>query len=365
MKRKIALYDPYLDTLGGGERHILSILQVLEACDSEISIFWDQDLSGAIADRLNIKFKNKLVFLPNIFKSNASFIDRANTLGKFDVFFYVTDGSYFFSRAKNNFVFSMVPDKKLYRSSLLNKLKLHNYRFIANSVFTHDFLRKNSLYSKIIYPYIDNNLIDMDINSAVKDKVILTVGRFFKHLHSKRQDIAINLFKKLRQNNPLLKDFKLILAGGLKDEDKDYFEELKTLAGNDHDIIFQPNIFYNELLGLYKRSLIYWHMAGYGIDDSLHPESVEHLGITPLEAMAAGCVTLCYQAGGIKEIIKSGENGYLFTDEKELEKQMTDVLTNSSSCQNLVYRAKKYIRDNFSYPVFSERVKKVILDDLV
>ena len=38
-KNAIGLYDPYLDTLGGGERHILSILQAL-AEQSRIAVIY-------------------------------------------------------------------------------------------------------------------------------------------------------------------------------------------------------------------------------------------------------------------------------------------------------------------------------------
>ncbi len=38
-RKKAALYDPFLDVMGGGEKHILSILKVLEEKGFEIHIF--------------------------------------------------------------------------------------------------------------------------------------------------------------------------------------------------------------------------------------------------------------------------------------------------------------------------------------
>ncbi len=46
--KKACLYDPYLDTLGGGELHVLSIMQVLDSFGYEVSIFWDKDLTKQI-----------------------------------------------------------------------------------------------------------------------------------------------------------------------------------------------------------------------------------------------------------------------------------------------------------------------------
>src|SRR5687768_5161520 len=112
-RKKVALFDPFLDTLGGGERHILSVIQALDQAGCEITIFWDEDLSIAFTKRFSLHFTH-LTFAPNVFKKNDPF-DKMKLLKSFDYFFYMTDGSYFFSTAKNNFVFAMVPQKSLYK----------------------------------------------------------------------------------------------------------------------------------------------------------------------------------------------------------------------------------------------------------
>ena len=47
---------------------------------------------------------------------------------------------------------------------------------------------------------------------------------------------------------------------------------------------FFPNIGRNELAALYGRSAILIHAAGYGVDIDEFPQSLEHFGITPVEA---------------------------------------------------------------------------------
>jgi hypothetical protein len=125
MKKSVALYDPYLDILGGGEKYILSVLKILEQLGLEINIFWDKDLSSEIKDRLSVNF-NKLKFIPNIF-NKASNIGKLITLKQFDYFFYLTDGSYFLSSAKKNFIYVMVPKKELVNMNFINKTKLFFY----------------------------------------------------------------------------------------------------------------------------------------------------------------------------------------------------------------------------------------------
>lgn len=356
MKRKtVALYSPYLDILGGGEKHILSILQVLEKEGYEINIFWDKNLQKEIESQFSLHYINKIKWLPNIFKTN-SVIDKVSVLRKFDLFFYVTDGSYFLSTAKKNYIFCMVPQKSLYQMNLINRLKTKNCSFICNSEYTQSWLTKWGIKTQVIYPYIANDFINLDIKMLQKENIILSVGRFFGHLHSKKQSEIIKAFNKLKQTNPLYKDFKLILAGGLMKEDKLYFESLKKLALNNPDIVFIPNLPFPKLLDLYKKAKYFWHFAGYGVDENKTPELVEHLGITPLEAMTAGCLTYCYNAGGSKEIIQDYKNGFLFDDTDNLLRKMIDYYKAS----NIVQYTHSYVKDNFGFKVFEKEVKKLI-----
>ena len=356
LKNKIALYNPYLNTLGGGERHILSILQALEEVGADITIFWDKDLKKDIKKNLGLQFR-RLNFAPNVFKKST--FDRTKALSQFSTLIYVTDGSYFFSPCEKNYIFCMVPNPALYKMSLMNKLKTKNYSFITNSFYTQKWLEKWGIQSQVIYPYIDDDFMKIDVASLKKESIILSVGRFFPHLHSKRQDILIETFLKAKATHPLFADFKLILAGGLMDSDKEYFNSLKKLAGDDKSIVFYPNIDYSRLLTLYKKSSIFWHGAGYEIDENQHPEQVEHLGITPLEAMSAGCITFCYQAGGPKEIISDGMNGFLFDTRDGLIAKTVTILKNTGFQKMIQLTAKDFVETNFSFDAFKEQVYKV------
>ena len=358
IQKKVALYDPFFDVLGGGERHILSILQVLEYLGYEINIFWDEDLTSQIEKNLKLSF-TKLHFHKNIFRSKNS-ISRLKELGKFDILFYVTDGSYFVSSAKKTFIFCMVPNKKLYNMNFFNKIKLINASFIANSDFTKKWLSKWGIDSKTILPYISDDFLKIDTNFTKKNQ-ILSVGRFFPHLHSKRQDVAIDSFIKLQKLNPAFANYTLHLAGSVTKEDEGYLEALKKQANNNPAIIFHPNIEFSNLIKLYQTSAYYWHFAGFDVDENEQPEKTEHLGITPLEAMAAGCITMAYNAGGPKEIIEDGANGFLFNSEQELFEKMDSLIKSTDKISKIKLTARKFIEDNFSYSVFTNRVKQVLL----
>lgn len=362
MKRKrAALYNPYLDTLGGGEKYILSVLKVFEDEGFSLDIFWDENLQEDFKVKFNLSFDYLINFVPNPFKEQFAFIKKLLQLKKYEYFFYVTDGSYFFSSAKNNFIYAMVPQKSLYTVKGVDKIKLLNYKFITHSQFTQDFLKKHGIDSFILYPYLDREFIQAEPITFRKEKIILSVGRFFKHLHSKNQDKIIRSFNRLQKSDEKFKDYRLILAGGLKNEDTPYFESLKKSSKNNKSILFKPNITFHELFDLYKRASFYWHFTGLGADEKSQPETVEHLGISPLEAMSMGCLTFGVNSGGLRENIKDGQTGFLFTNEDTLFKKMKNIIEKPEEQEKIRISAKEYILDHFTFSKFKKNVKELIL----
>ncbi len=353
-RKKIALYDPYLDSVGGGEKHILSVLQVLETEKNyEPYVFWDDSsIRSQIEERLSLSFK-ELHFEKNIFAANGGLMQKLTLLKDFDIFIYVTDGSYFFSSAKKNYVFCMVPNPHLFAKTAINWLKTINYSFITNSKFTQQHLQKWGIESTVLYPYVSQEFLDLKDVPLQKEEIILITGRFFEHLHSKRQDIAIEAFRKLREHATFHK-YRLILAGSVLPADIGYLDKIRSLIGNDSSIEISKNISFTELVSLYKKARYYWHFTGYGVDEEIEPEKVEHLGITPLEAMAAGCSVFCFNAGGPKELITEDENGFLFNSVDELIEKMNSV--SDSQLANVAGKAQQFVNTSFSYDHFKHQV---------
>ena len=101
--RKASLYNPYLDTLGGGEKYTLSF-----------AIEWkDKNIKEKLTKRFGIK-------LPK----NVNFVKDINRGEGYDVCFWVSDGSVPTLRAKNNYLHFQVPFTNVNGKSLLNKMKL-------------------------------------------------------------------------------------------------------------------------------------------------------------------------------------------------------------------------------------------------
>jgi glycosyltransferase involved in cell wall biosynthesis len=238
----------------------------------------------------------------------------------------------------------------------LDKLKTLPYKFVTNSYYTKGWLKRWGINSEVLYPYLDNAYINIDSESLYKKDMILSVGRFFKHLHSKQHKEIITAFENMKKNNEQFKNYKLVLAGGLKDEDQDYFDSLQELINDNESIKLMPNLSFDHLFRLYQSARFFWHFTGFGVDPDNYPERLEHLGITPLEAMACGCITFAYDAGGPQEIIETAKTGYLFDKEEGLFEQMKNIVEDETKQYHIKLKAKSYIKKNFSYKKFDQRV---------
>ena len=71
---------------------------------------------------------------------------------------------------------------------------------------------------------------------------------------------------------------------------------------------------------------------------------------TLLEAMSCSCAVIGSNVGGIRNIIRHGENGLLFPDNdlKALYVAIQELLSSHEMCEKLGKKAYKYIKDNHS-----------------
>lgn len=362
---KICFHSPYIPTsFGGGERHIFSIAEVVS---QYAEVYFSLPNSPAHSDPLFIenikkkyeKFLNKnldfIKWIQSPLTPQSSWFEKAIWTKQFDYFFYVTDGSLFVSLAKYNILHIQIP-LAIDKSSLVDKLKLSRWQNInVNSYFTKKVVERfwKTSVTSVLYPQVDINEFSPHAN---KEKIIINVGRFFRHLHSKRQDITIELFKELyNADTKRLKDWKLILIGSI--EDKEYVKQLQQSAKG-FPIEFRHDINRQQLVELYNCASIFWHMAGYGKDQSKEPEKVEHFGISTIEAMAAGCVPLVVGKGGQIEVIGEELKELLWQRKEELLEKTHQFISMPHLLEE--YRRKVKTRSKFfDSSHFSSHVKEL------
>lgn len=350
---KIGFFDPYLDTLGGGEKYILDIASCLSE-NNDAFIFWDDpSIKTEWKKRFNLSFP-RITFTKNIFSSKNNLFERFMQTKDYDVIFYISDGSIPFLFGKKNILIFQFPVPGIHGKNLINNLKLRNITAVlCYSAFVKSLIdQQYGFSSKVIPPHIDPHLQ----KNVEKENIILTVGRFTKGMNTKKQEILIDEFKKLCDKG--LKNWKFVLIGSHLPKDMDFIKALKDKIRK-YPISLLTNISYDELSGYYQRAKIYWHAAGFGEDLNQHPERAEHFGISTVEAMTAGVVPVVISAGGQKEIVENGESGFLWNATRELIDK-TLKLINDPDLWGTMSRASIKRSQVFSGDRFCKALREII-----
>lgn len=342
---KAAIYNPYLDTLGGGERYTLTFAKALAEEGYDVDVEWrSPDIKEKISKRFGLKFPE-----------NLKIVESVNRGENYDICFWVSDGSIPTLRARKNFIHFQFPFHDVNGKSLLNKMKLFRVsKVICNSKFTKKVIdQEYGLDSVVLYPPVATDLY------KPKRKVtqICYVSRFSNLTQNKGHEVLIKQFKKLVKEK-LFKDWSLVLAGGIEVGADVYLRRLKLLAkGANIEFLESPKI--EVLQDVFGKSKIFWSGAGFGEDEIKNPEKVEHFGITLVEAMSAGCVPIAYGAGGYKEIIDNGKNGYLWQNGKELIDITKRIVSESGALKRLSNEAIKSSK-KYGYEEFKKQIKEII-----
>lgn len=214
---------------------------------------------------------------------------------------------------------------------------------LANSKYTAEWI--NQYWKKgadVLYPPVHMIMNPGEASSVARLKrdYILNVGRFFEGEHCKKHKVMIEAFQKLSGFD----DWQLHLAGVVKNVPSDvaYYNSCVDFAGGDPRIIFHPGASFEDLSTLYKLSKIYWHATGYGETD---PLAAEHFGITPVEAMSAGCCPILVGMGGLREIAKTA--GVLTWETFDELIDLTKAAAKNVDVEKMVEAAATYSDDKF------------------
>jgi len=338
---KAAIYNPYLDTLGGGERYTLTFAKVLAEEGYDVDIEWHDK---SIKDKLSLRFGLKL-------SKNINIVESINRGESYDTCFWVTDGSIPTLKAGKNYIHFQVPFHGVNGKSLLNRMKLFRIdKIICNSDFTKKVVdNEYGIDSMVLYPPVATDIY----RPKRKINQICYVGRFSNLIQNKGHEVLIKQFKILVKNKKFT-DWKLILAGGTEVGSTEYLKKLKLQAhGYNIEFVESPSI--EILKNIFGVSKIFWSASGYGVDEIKNPEKTEHFGITLVEAMSAGCVPLVFNAGGHKEIIDAENNGYLWENKRDLISLTKKILNEKGLMKklsiNAIYSSLKYNYENFKNKV--------------
>lgn len=186
--------------------------------------------------------------------------------------------------------------------------------------------------------------------------IIIGVGRFFAGGHNKRQDVMIKAFQQLSKTCPKA---ELHLVGSIhpEPEHRARYQQLLDMAKG-YKVVFHPNASPDQLNALYQRARVYWHGAGYEINENKEPEKCEHFGISILEAMSAGAVPFVCPRGGPIEFVKDGQNGFIYHSIEDLAEK-TQMLLDDKSLWAKLREASLRDAEGFSVAVFEQHWRDV------
>lgn len=385
-EKKVLILNPYVSTMGGGEKHMGYLCQFIEKYyDYNVSIdilVHSYDNVNVFAkdyvtiDNLNSQFgielkktklkKIELGHVDNYKEYLKNKIIIENITKDYDIFINFMFLSRHIGKAKKNIYEVMFPPLR-YRWEL-NKTIFHklvgtfyDFRFIrsynimiCNSKFTNHWLGeywKVKNKNKVVYPPVfSEKEIENRYDESKKKNIIISVGRFFVAAHSKKQFEMVQFFV---NNQDVFKDYEYHLCGAVSEEpsDQEYLKMVKDEASKVNNVFIHENCKYSELMDLYSQAKIFWHGTGYLADENKEPEKMEHFGITTVEAMSYGAIPVVINKGGQKETVNEGVNGFRWKNEKECveksKKLIDDDELRKKFAQEAVKNSKNYSIEKF------------------
>lgn len=227
---------------------------------------------------------------------------------------------------------------------------------VAQSEYVREWVRRYwDRDALVVPPPVD--VPEAEPNFKVKERSILTVGRFFAGGHSKRHDAMVAAFRDLCDSG--LEGWTLHLAGAAHraGPHRGLLEHIEASARG-YPIRIHVDVPRQVLDDLYRRAAIYWHAAGFGLDAGADPEQYEHFGLSPAEAMARGAVPVVFDGGGLPEVVRDGE-GVRWRTIKQLREETLRLIADEPLRHRLAVAARGGVK-RFAGAAFREHMEATL-----
>ncbi|KAA5476055.1 glycosyltransferase [Bacteroides caccae] len=247
------------------------------------------------------------------------------------------------------------------------------------------FWKGSSLKSQLVYKPLERWICSgMDVNLGMNMEEVEYMEHWNKCSATYVHGIGLNVDRMqnpVRCQDEVRKEFglaegdKFVVSIGELDDNKNHVTVIRALAKLPHKdwkyvlCGVGPNrdILFSEVAGLgLKDNVIF---AGYRSDipDILNaadifvfPSYHEGMPVSVLEAMACGLPIICSEIRGNVDIIKGGDNGYLFqpNDANTLGDKLTLLMNDVDKRKVMGCRNKEIVKD-FSLDAVTEELKKI------
>jgi glycosyltransferase involved in cell wall biosynthesis len=359
------IYSPYWSTYGGGEKYAAALAAalarmpgvrvVLLSTHTDVSKEQLEHYFGLSLDSVSFEYV----------RGGLSQVSRRSSQA--EVFVYLSNFQHIPSRARRSVLLLQIPYPRLSWKRIIGKLRRAESRealkdflrrellsaarsgknhVVVNSHFVQEVLaHHHGIHSQVLHPPIQ----DFHMGGIAKQKIILSVGRFFSGLYNeKRYDVLLRAFRLLCRR---VSGWEYHIAGSAPTnrESQKFLDELRRESAG-LPVHFHVNAGFSELQHLYNEATIFWHGAGYGVDENDTPERLEHFGMTTVEAMSARCIPLVIPRGGPKEIVEPGVNGFVWNSIEELVEQTEQIARGELGIESIATAARaRYRRYSFEH----------------
>ena len=368
-KPRIAIYDHTWQFIGGAQKYGATMAEALQDL-GEITLISNRPFSSEhLAEWYRLDLKDcatRVIPLPFFEEKGGDYIDPADIISRAmaNPFHAVSRATLDYDLFINNSMLEMVLPLA-FRSAFITHFperRARSYfyvdrysRVVCNSRYTAGWIEKRWGFKPHtqIYPPVDMP----GPRPKNKEPIVLSAARFDPGGNKQQLDM-IRAFQTLIRRHPQAsRGWRLILVGG-SHGDNPYLQQVKKFLMDypGLPVELRVNITAAELQELYRRSSLFWHFCGLGQSD---PALVEHFGMTVAEAMQSGCIPLVFDGGGMREIVRSGENGYLFSSLAELVGATIRLFDMPELRANLAEAAWSAGRD-FAKEIFAGRVRALV-----
>jgi glycosyltransferase involved in cell wall biosynthesis len=398
---RVGIYSPFFgSTLGGGEKYLgvtaeavrdafpEAAVEILSPVPVQVELYERMlglDLGGITLRSTNSepgRLKRLAARLPTLrlYRDLLVSAQAAPLTARYDLFISMVYVLPAFTRARRSVMLCQFPyerrlniDRPRVPNSLF-KLYLWPYWRVRRAVFggevdgfqlivcqsqyVREWVRRLwERESAVVNPPID--VPEGEPDWGAKEKLIVSVGRFFTGGHSKRHDVMVRAFRQLCDEGH--EGWELHLAGSVHRErpvDREYFDRVMELARG-YPVHVHTDVPREKVEDLYRRASIYWHAAGYGADADRHPAALEHFGMTTAEAMGHGAVPVAIGLGGQPEVVEDGVSGYLWESMPRL-KQRTAELMADADLRRKMGEAARRASFRYSRHEFKRRMSELL-----
>lgn len=335
---------------GGGERYPLELARALAAeVDCELLTFGRHDWQGREPSGLRLRTLRSVALLGGhpahpIAPGLVRAISSANLVHTHHMRAAPSRIAAIAARARGHP--AVVTDHGLQGDSWGGLLQRLFDRFLVVSSYSARELGAPRGRTRVVYGGADTERFFPD--RGEQRRGVLFVGRLTPHKGVDR------LIRALPPGAPLL------VAGSAGHDarlpEREYPSLLRRLAA-DRDVRFVDAIPDPELPPLYRRAAV---VAVPSVARTCYGRAVrvsELLSLTTLEAMASGTPVVCSRIGGLPEVVRDGETGFLVEpgNVAELRERLATLLNDAALAGRMGERARELVMERFTWKACADR----------